>query len=94
MAESPAPCHDVMMTEDMFRKVRPRQCVDFGNFPFSPNDVYQPNQYFTEEQNKALEAYENGVRAKEYKSIMKRERKKLDRSSNVRIEHNKTIVFD
>jgi len=85
---------DIMMTEEMFLKVRPRQCVDMGNFPFNYNDVYQPNKHFTEEQNRALEAYESGMRAKEYKSKMKRERKKLDRSPNIRIEHNKTIVFD
>jgi len=89
-----APTSDVMMSEEMFIKVRPRQYVDIGNFPFNNDDVYQPNIHFTAEQNSALEAYESGMRAKEYKSRMKRERKKSDRAPNIRIEHTKTITFD
>ena len=94
MDEQATPTNDVMMSEEMFIKVRPRQCVDIGNFPFNCDDMYQPNRHFTTEQNGALEAYESGMRAKEYKSKMKREKKKLDRSPNIRIEHNKTITFD
>ena len=94
MVEQATPTNDVMMSEEMFRKVRPQQCMDVGNFPFNCDDVYQPNRHFTTEQNRALEAYESGVRSKEYKSKMKRERKKTDRPSNIRIEHNKTITFD
>ena len=84
---------DVMMTEDMFRKVRPVQCVDLGNFPFNYSDCYQPNPQFTSEQNEALEAYESGMRSKEYKSKMKREKKKAEKPK-ARIEHNKTVMFN
>ena len=87
-----APTSDVMMSEEMFIKVRPRQCVDLGNFPFN-DDSYQPNPHFTNEQNQALEAYESGMRAKEYKSKMKREKKKAEKP-RTRIEHNKTVVFN
>ena len=57
---------------------------------FSPN----PQLTYSEKDSKAQELFESGVRAKEYKNILKREEKKKNKKPNITITHNKKLVFE
>ena len=90
------------MTPEMFNMVRPKETLNIDKLPdtmmtlenFYPQT--QQNQKFPAYVNKVIEAYNSGLRYKEFRNVLKRQAKKEQKAkeNQIVISHNKTLVFD
>ena len=84
------------MTPDMIAMVRPTNTlIDMERMPYGipsqPVDRKMPTYM-----NKILDAYNNGMRYKEFRNLIKKADRKQqkDKDNKISIEHDKTISFD
>ena len=93
------------MTPEMFDMVRPRETLNIDKLPeqfvcnMKLERVYpqtEQNQKFPNYVNKVIEAYNSGMRYKEFRNVLKRQAKKEQKKkeNQIVISHNKTITFD
>ena len=85
---------DIPMTSDMTEMVLKNRNIQIPLHMFLSNPNYEPNNKFTQSENKALELYDSGMKPKEYKNVVKRQAKKKDKKPGIIIEHNKKLVFN
>ena len=82
---------DNFMDEEMFRMIRPKvdPLIKMDKFPIKVK-ASKPVPQLSDEANRAIVAYDDGVRPKEFRNKIKKEKKKVQ----IEISHNKTISFD
>lgn len=93
------------MTPEMFDMVRPKETLNLDKLPeqflcnMKLETVYpqtEQNKKFPNYVNKVIEAYNSGMRYKEFRNVLKRQAKKEQKKkeNQIVISHNKTLVFD
>ena len=85
---------DIPMTSDMTEMVLKNRNIQIPLHMFLSSPGYEPNNKFTQSENKALELYDSGMKPKEFKSVVKRQAKKKDKKPGIIIEHNKKLTFE
>ena len=83
---------DNFMDKEMFLMIRPKVDPLIGMIDKFPIKVKasKPVPQLSDEANRAIVAYDDGVRPKEFRNKMKKHKKKVQ----IEISHNKTISFD
>lgn len=90
IATSEDPINAQFMTKEMFKAIRPHESVDVSRLPM-PVD-FEPLNGFTKDMNEALKSYADGVRPKQFRSMLKKKAKKAPKGKI--IAEKLTITFE
>jgi hypothetical protein len=88
IAQSEDPINAQFMTKEMFKAIRPQETVDISRLPMPIN--FEPLNGFTKDMNEALKSYADGVRPKQFRSMLKRKAKKACKVTAEKL----TITFE